>query len=192
MDKRDYTFEPKYEYKQIEGELNTAENAKAVNPNWHALDFEYTHNCQRCAVAFELRERGCDVEAMGAPQYGGMGAEAEIKWLFSAGESYDTDCSGHQTTLDVRDKMKQWGDGSRAIVVIKRSNGMSGHAFNVEYKNDEFYIVDSQAGACWTDKKTGDSIDGGCLEEPWTSHVTLYRTDGVKMRSPSDGWIKSR
>ena len=187
-DKHDYIFDPQYEYRRTSPETTTEQNAKEVNPNWHYDSFEYTHNCQRCGVAFELRERGFDVEAFGAPS---GGYESEIRWLFSDAETHEINGRGHQNTIDVRNKMIEWGEGSRAIVSIRRDS-MDGHIFNVEYKNGKFYIIDSQVGACWTDKETGEDINGGSLEGEWTNHVTLYRVDNVRMRMPRDGWIKAR
>ena len=187
-DKHDYTFEPQYEYRSIEGKASTEKNAKEVNPNWSYDSFEYTHNCQRCGVAFELRERGFDVEACGAPS---GGYESEIRWLFSEAETVEISGRGHQNTIDVRNQMTEWGEGARAIISIQR-DGMSGHIFNAEYKDGKFYLIDSQAGACWTDEQKGEEVDGGCLEGEWTNHVTLYRVDNVRMRMPREGWIKAR
>ena len=187
-DKHDYTFEPQYEYRSIEGKASPEKNAKEVNPNWSYDSFEYTHNCQRCGVAFELRERGFDVEACGAPS---GGYESEIRWLFSEAETVEISGRGHQNTIDVRNQMTEWGEGARAIISIQR-DGMSGHIFNAEYKDGKFYLIDSQAGACWTDEQKGEEVDGGCLEGEWTNHVTLYRVDNVRMRMPREGWIKAR
>lgn len=188
-DKHDYTFEPQFEYRRTPEGTTTEQNAKEVNPNWHYDSYEYTHNCQRCGVAFEMRERGFDVEACGAPD---GGYEAEIRWLFSDAETYEISGRGHQNTIDVRNKMIEWGNGTRAIVTIQRDGGMSGHVFNAEYKDGKFMIIDSQMGACWTDEGKGDTINGGSLEGEWTNHVTLYKVDNVRMRMPREGWIKAR
>lgn len=188
-DKHDYTFEPQFEYRRTPEGTTTEQNAKEVNPNWHYDSYEYTHNCQRCGVAFEMRERGYDVEACAAPE---GGYEAEIRWLFSDAETYEISGRGHQNTIDVRNKLIEWGEGTRAIVTIQRDAGMSGHVFNAEYKDGKFMIIDSQMGACWTDEGKGDTINGGSLEGEWTNHVTLYRVNNVRMRMPRDGWIKAR
>lgn len=193
-DKRDYVFDLDYEYPKIETPFDAFSNAKEVNPNfdWVGGDFAYTHNCQRCAVAFEVRERGYDVVALGASSAGGYGAEAEIVHMFKEASRLEFDGRGHSNTEAVRNQMREWGDGSRAIITIRRDGGMTGHAFNAEYKDGTFFIIDSQLGACWDDKKNGAAIDGGCLEDQWTNHVTLYRTDNVRMRSVPDGWIEGR
>jgi hypothetical protein len=39
------------------------EDAQKTNPNFKTKAYEYTHNCQRCVPAWELRQRGFDVIA---------------------------------------------------------------------------------------------------------------------------------
>ena len=181
-------FIPEYEYPKINGTYTIRDNAKSVNPNWSLSRPEYTVNCQRCGVAYELRARGFNVEATAAPE-GGVGAPAIVKSIFSNAEEVQFRGSGHENTLRVREQLSQWGDGARGIVIINRSDG-SGHVFNVAQSDGHFWIIDSQLSAAWNDIDTGDLINGGCLEEPSTVNTTIFRTDNTEIFDIPEDWIK--
>lgn len=190
-DKYNATFEPEYEYPHIEGEATTRENATAVNPNFSTSSFAYSHNCQRCAVAFELRERGYDVEALAAPPEGGLGARAVIDQIFQGAEQIEIAATGHESTIEVMEKMQEWGDGSRAVIIISRDSG-NGHVFNAEMIDGHFTIVDSQWSAVWDDSQKGKAMDGGALEEIYTDGIIVYRVDNVPVHYVPDGWVAAR
>lgn len=48
----------------ITEEFSHDENQEAVNPNYDPYNLEYSNNCAYCTAAYDLRERGYDVEAM--------------------------------------------------------------------------------------------------------------------------------
>ena len=43
-------------------------------------------------------------------------------------------------------KMKSFGDGSRAIVRVQWNGNAGGHVFNAEYKNGKMFYRDAQTG----------------------------------------------
>lgn len=43
-------------------------------------------------------------------------------------------------------KMKSYGEGSRAIVCVQWNGNASGHVFNAEYKNSKMFYRDAQTG----------------------------------------------
>ena len=185
----DAVFDPDYEYKKIGNVLSERENLNAVNPHYHDNEL-YTMNCQRCAVALEMRERGYDVEALPAPERG-MGAQAVLNRIFGGAETLEFEGYGHDNTIRVREQFIEWGEGSRGVISINRTDG-GGHVFNAQYRDGKFWIKDSQIGAMWSDEETGSSIDGGELEGISTFRVTVYRTDNVAVKDIPSDWIKDR
>jgi hypothetical protein len=51
-------------FERIEGEHSLQQDLAAVNPNLGTGKPEYALNCGDCIVAYEMRRRGFDVEAM--------------------------------------------------------------------------------------------------------------------------------
>ena len=47
----------------VPGTKTEAEKLAQVNPNYDPNDRAWSHNCQRCVIAYELIERGYDVTA---------------------------------------------------------------------------------------------------------------------------------
>lgn len=181
-------FDPEYEYPKIVGKPSIVDNARAVNPNWSLSRYEYTVNCQRCGVTFELRERGYDVEAMAAPE-GGVGAGGIVRSIFRDAEEYTFDGRGHENTLRVREKMYEWGEGSRCVIQVDRDGG-GGHIFNAQVRDGKLWIVDGQLSAAWNDAEKGMNVDGGALEESSVFRVTIYRTDNTRIYDIPFGWVK--
>lgn len=190
-DARDYTFDPDYEYRRIEENLSLAQQARMVNPHYWdtSLDYAYTINCQRCALSFEMRMRGYDTQAMPAPN-GGLGAEAKFVWQFGKPE-FDEAANGVASIESVRDTMRQWGDGSRAIVCIDRYNGEDGHAFNAVYQNGVLSIIDPQSGTLADDRDGLENMREYYISASSTSRVKLYRTDGKKLKHIDADWVRA-
>jgi len=188
--RKEETFDPDYEYEKISGNPSVTEQASAVNP--HYLDgVGYTVNCQSCGFAFELRMRGYDVEATEASYLRGAGAESHIIYAFGKSE-LSMNGSGHSNTIAVRDKMYEWGDGSRAIVSIERNGNTAGHIFNVAVVDGHFTVIDSQTGLVWNDADNGSDINGMALEEFGTVGFSLYRTDNKPIKYVPETWVQRK
>ena len=182
------TYDLDYEFKKITGKHSVRFDSKSVNPNFSTFQFEYTNNCQRCSVAYELRQRGYDVEAM--PSYdGGVGAAAQIKSIFSTAQEFSTDSYGHDATVEMIKKMEEWGSGSRSILVINRADG-SGHAYNMQNVNGVVSFIDSQCGAVWDVSELGYDTDGGAIENSLSSF--LIRTDNAKVHKIPDDYVRDK
>lgn len=50
-------------YPKLKKSEDYSQAAKATNPNFDTHKYEWTYNCQRCVVAWEMRYRGYDVTA---------------------------------------------------------------------------------------------------------------------------------
>lgn len=103
----------------------------------------YTHNCQRCTFAYEMRTRGYDVEATDKKR----GADAVASGWMSAFEGMNYEKVGArrktQITSKVEEKMSEYGAGSRAIVYVAWDGG-SAHVFNVAWDGSKLTSVDAQ------------------------------------------------
>ena len=182
------TYDLDYEFKKITGKHSVRFDSESVNPNFSTFQFEYTNNCQRCSVAYELRQRGYDVEAM--PSYnGGVGAGAQIKSIFSTAQEFSTDSYGHDATVEMIKQMEEWGSGSRGILVINRADG-SGHAYNMQNVNGVVSFVDSQCGSVWDISELGYDTDGGAIENSFSSW--LIRTDNAKVHQIPDDYVRDK
>lgn len=182
------TYDLDYEFKKITGKHSVRFDSENVNPNFSTFQFEYTNNCQRCSVAYELRQRGYDVEAM--PSYnGGVGAGAQIKSIFSTAQEFSTDSYGHDATVEMIKKMEEWGSGSRGILVINRADG-SGHAYNMQNVNGVVSFVDSQCGSVWDVSELGYDTDGGAIENSFSSWI--IRTDNAKVHQIPDDYVRDK
>ena len=182
------TYDLDYEFKKITGKHSVRFDSESVNPNFSTFQFEYTNNCQRCSVAYELRQRGYDVEAM--PSYnGGVGAGAQIKSIFSTAQEFSTDSYGHDATVEMIKQMEEWGSGSRGILVINRADG-SGHAYNMQNVNGVVSFVDSQCGSVWDVSELGYDTDGGAIENSFSSW--LIRTDNAKVHQIPDDYVRDK
>ena len=70
-------------------------------------------------------------------------------------------------------KMKSYGEGSRAIVRVQWNNRKGGHVFNAEYKNGKMIYRDAQTG------KSVNTQHYLSMARPQS--VGLVRTDNLKL-----------
>ena len=129
--------------------IGAQEALDGTNPLWGEIGpagnkTAYTHNCQRCTFAYELRARGYDVEAT---DY--KGDDAIVNGWRRAFEGMNYEKVGARTKSQMPDKVKnkmmEYGEGSRAIVYVAWEGGKA-HVFNVLYNNGRFESVDPQTG----------------------------------------------
>lgn len=136
--------------------ISLADATKGANPHFSHDFSEYSMNCQRCVVAYELRRRGYSVEA--APTYKGdrlpYGAHANKDgtsngyWMgaFKGARSEYVGASRNSAVRqNIEHKMKSYGNGSRAVVMVQWQKS-GGHVFNVENVNGKMHYVDAQTG----------------------------------------------
>ena len=175
-------FEPEYEYKKI----NTAHsidddcNADIINPS------HLESNCQRCAIAFELRQRGYDVQASDGER-DELGLQERIRACFSHPDTAAFEGgSSHNPTDEVVAQMKEWGEYSRALLSVDYTDVAYGHVMNLYTIDNTVYCVDSQSGEKYT-------IGGFGGEEISDVDVArLIRTDNARLTSDVEMYVKER
>lgn len=172
---------------------------KSVNPNYSASYSEYSENCQRCVVAYELQRRGYNVEAQ--PTYEGdkWGASHKVgnmymdRWrgAFRHAKSVSVgSSSGEKVLSNIAKEMKSYGAGSRAVVSINyRGRNSGGHVFNVENVGGHIQYVDAQSGQRYNRASMRNLFS--ITKNPDT---TLTRTDNLRIseRSKEFVWQKER
>ena len=137
-----------------QGERRSAMEALPLtNPNYR-LAYQYQINCQRCVWAFEMLRRGYSVEAARSDSSSYEGTIRDIHDFWSSAKNADQKkwvrldhladtVRGQYAELEK--KMKEWGEGSRAIVANVWKNG-GGHIWNAEYINGKVHYYDGQIG----------------------------------------------
>ena len=171
-------FDVDYRYKKISGEHSMEEDGDPAVINPKGL----TKNCQRCAVAYELRRRGYDVR-VSAGESGELGKQNSIESCFQDTEK--TYISGNDNSLitnveQITELMQSYGKGARALISVAWNGYSFGHAFNLEVGNDnKVYIVDSQVGMREELTATGKSGQRFKLAED----CVIIRTDTAKLTS---------
>ena len=134
-----------------------------ANPFYDGSYGEYSENCQRAVVATEGRFRGYDVIAQ--PTYEGDTAPRGDNWK-GFFKNAKTDNVGrttpNATQKALESKMKEYGDGSRAIMRVQwKGRGASGHVLNVVQKNGKTYYYDGQVGGKYNTKSLYNAIRTG-------------------------------
>lgn len=175
-------YDPEMEFSKRATRGTVEDRARVVNEKFLTLAYEYTNNCQRCSIAYELQERGYDVKACPVGADGGVGANAKIRQIFFDGESETYRRQGDSAREAVVAKMKEWGDGARGVITIGRRDG-SGHAFNVVNEKGKIRFVDSQCGIVY---------DEDCYAFDSAVEATVYRTDNTKVYQIPSGWVENR
>lgn len=107
----------------------------------------YKNNCISCALAYDLRRRGYDVESMPIDTTGANNGSLPVQLGFYKGEKLET----FEVPKDPDAAMKQfinqilkYGDGSRGMLRIRWKNG-DGHAAVWEVDGSSVVIRDPQS-----------------------------------------------
>ena len=169
--------------------INLADAAEGANPFWSSTEEPYAINCQRCVVAYELRRRGYDVIAQPNPNdkwarlVTGKDGTRYSLWRGAFRHAKTDDVLGKTTEATIRNiekKMKEYGNGSRAVVEFLRGRG-GGHVVNVENRNGKILFVEAQATPSQANGRvyTRDGIKYQMSNNP--RHVALTRTDNLQV-----------
>jgi hypothetical protein len=116
-----------------------SDNLRESNPNYKNGD-EWTINCQRCVPTFEMRCRGFDVTALPKPE----GSDYLSYHPFDVWEAPNVLQCTDRGVSDIQNIMQDWGDGSRAQVVVVWENTNSGHTFFTEQVEGKTHFYDPQ------------------------------------------------
>ena len=117
----------------------------ACNPKY-SKGGVYKNNCISCALAYDLRRRGYDVESAPIDTTGANNGSLPVQLGFYKGEKLET----FEVPKDPDAAMKQfvnqilkYGDGSRGMLRIRWKNG-DGHAAVWEVDNGSVIVRDPQ------------------------------------------------
>ncbi len=156
--------------------MSMADAVRGANPYYDGTYREFSENCQRAVVAYEARRRGYNVTAQ--PTYEGDKLPQVVasngRWQGAFKGAKSENVSGRNTQQvqnNIEAKMKEYGNGARAVVGVQWKNG-GGHVFNIERQNGKTHYVDSQIGARY---KPSEVLG---MAKP--NSVRLVRTDNLK------------
>lgn len=162
-------------------ETTVAEIVKAVNK--HFTDGrEWQYNCANCAVAAEARARGYDVISKERdfsknnkiPSFWYDDEKGRGSWTDSfegiKNEEITKAYRRPKILGAVKEKMEEYGDGSRAIIFVQWDNSKSGHYFNVTNDGGNIVFFDPQSG------EMGENVENYFLRSV-PSKNRIFRVD---------------
>ena len=161
--------------------MSDARAVLGANPFFNKKYDEYSFNCQRCVIATEARKRGYDVIAL--PTFNND--------TMPSNNNYIRQCFKNPTILEVgkttrggtqravEQQMKQFGNGSRAVLAVQWANG-GGHAINLVQKNGKTEFYDGQTGQRYKAKDLFNQVKTGKAETRLTRVDNLEFADGAK------------
>ena len=145
------------------------EDLKATNPNYISGEYKWRNNCQRCVSAYEMRRRGYNVTAKPLP--GKLADDYLAQWFEHAWENANTIfCNKGSGKKEIEGYMKQWGNGSRAVIRVKRRWGGGGHVFVAENIEGKIRYYDPQSG---------DNDCSGYFRDAREGKSTITRVDNL-------------
>lgn len=151
--------------------LDPKEAMAGANPFYNGgAQGNFTENCQRAVVAYELRRRGYDVIAL--PTYSNDKLPAGGRWqgAFRKAKRINVgSTSPKRTQANLEAQMKSYGNGARGIVTIP------GHAFNVENINGKIRYIDAQTNTVYNSNNVFSRLGRK------SANVSLIRTDNLRV-----------
>lgn len=175
----------------IEGEHSLFKDCENINPNHSYSDKKYSHNCTHCIFSYELRRRGYDVEATaidldydpyryGAWRY--MFIDENGNYAMSEGNSLVNASRKEDLFVKIMDKMKEIPNG-RFVCRCSWSFG-SGHVFNLETKDGEFFLIESQTGESYIGLEANKILKTHYIENSQPTKFELFRVDNCEINWP--------
>lgn len=140
-------------------------------------------NCFECSMAYEMRNRGYNVQAKDMP--GGWSAEVlhafDVKDGFTLKIDLDRSYAGNRTAAakEAYDRMAQrcisYGDGARGCLGVQWASGNGGHSMYWIVENGEFKIIDAQ-------DSTRDGYEIFMAPADAVDHnITVHRLDNAEV-----------
>jgi hypothetical protein len=100
------------ELKRLEGEHTISQDLAAVNPDYPQPG--HTQNCGNCAIAYELRRKGYDVEAQaGKDTYLGDLVDMFDGAKVQSSTTLSTTDDAHEMARKIEQDILSWGEGAR-------------------------------------------------------------------------------
>lgn len=143
---------------------------KDINPNFDDTVYEYSHNCYYCTTAYELSQRGYDVQA--APK-----SEDINNTVMTTYDFYESPDIHQSVTIKeaLHNLDNDYPDGSRGNLMFNYAWG-DGHSVVWEKNNGKTVIKDAQTG-----EEYSDSYMLG-ITELITTDVFYVRTDNLELK----------
>ena len=126
-------------------ETNQNEDMAACNPKY-LKGGVYKNNCISCALAYDMRRRGYDVESSPIDTTSAMNGSLPVQLGFYKGEKLETYEVPNDPDVAVKQFTKNivsYGDGSRGMLRIRWKNG-DGHAVVWEVNDGSVIVRDPQ------------------------------------------------
>lgn len=146
-------------------EYTDKEDQAVINPDYDPETYAYSMNCAYCTAAYELRQRGYDVEAAPVNVFTANTMEEIASWYedaepksFSTVDSdtyndlkntgdvdiYEVYAQAEKAAADkMVDELKQYGDGARGQFCLYWYGG-GGHSMIWEVENNDVVVRDAQ------------------------------------------------
>lgn len=177
----------------------------SVNPKFKEGG-DYTINCQTCALAYELRCRGYNVEAKprGSEASGGSGELGKRLAMASYSAYIDIETGLHpkQKHIECKDTRKKstcmkmlnqidsiMKPGERYAFRLRWPRQHSGHIFNIaKDQKGEFYLIDSQTGVFATGKE--EAYKKYFARTSNMKDIFIFRTDNTQITQEFQGTLK--
>lgn len=131
--------------KRKTGAMTPNEDMAACNPKY-SKGGVYKNNCISCALAYDLRRRGYDVESMPIDTTSATNGSLPVQLGFYKGEKLETFEVPNDREVAMKqfsNRIRKYGDGSRGMLRIRWKNG-DGHAAIWEVSGNEVIIRDPQ------------------------------------------------
>ena len=169
--------------------------SRGANPHYSSAFSEYSENCQRAVVAYELRRRGYDVVAQPTYRSDTMGRVVHVdsrkgtyhsRWsgAFRGAKPENVGGRTGSKMIDRLDsKMASYGEGARAVVQVQWKKG-GGHVFVAERKNGRTVYIDPQVNKRYTANYIASSVRPGS--------VNLVRTDNLRVSERAKNSVTHR
>ena len=106
----------------------------------------YKNNCISCALAYDMRRRGYDVESAPIDTTSAVNGSLPVQLGFYKGEkleAFEVPSDDEAAMKRFSDRILKYGDGSRGLLRIRWKNG-DGHAAIWEVSGDTVVIRDPQ------------------------------------------------
>ena len=131
--------------KRKTGVMTPKDDMAACNPKY-SKGGVYKNNCISCALTYDMRRRGYDVEAMPIDTTSATNGSLPVQLGFYKGEKLETYEVPNDPDVAVKQFTKNivsYGDGSRGMLRIRWKNG-DGHAVVWEVNDGSVIIRDPQ------------------------------------------------
>ena len=164
-------------------EINQNEDMAACNPKY-LKGGVYKNNCISCALAYDMRRRGYDVESAPIDTTSATNGSLPVQLGFYKGEKlevFEVPKDLYAATKQFSNQILKYGDGSRGMLRIRWKNG-DGHAVIWEVDGNSVIVRDPQ------NNTIVDLSDYMCRAKTFY----YFRTDNLEPTEKVTQFVKNR